>query len=211
MDSRVRYLTAFGRDEEALAAAAPILTGQRKCLEVPHRTYSRVLLPLLRLGRPAEAMSCHRKGYRLIVRNPGFVRQIGKHLLFLALTDNLANGLTLLERHLPTALVVVSAADRFEFFLGARFLLERLAEQGKDSLKLRPPPTFPPPTVRGRYATAELCAWFLGRLTDLAARFDARNGNDFMSRRVAGLAELKRLETPYPLSSRRAAEDGLES
>ena len=79
MDIGVGYLTTLGREGEALAAAAPILEGRHKCAQVPHRTYARVLLPLLRLGRPAEAMSCHRKGYRLIARNPDFVGQVGKH------------------------------------------------------------------------------------------------------------------------------------
>ena len=48
----------------------------------------------------------------------------------LTLTGNLARALTLLDRHLAEALDAVSPWWRFEFFLSARLLLEKLAENG---------------------------------------------------------------------------------
>ena len=207
MDMAVGHLAALGRYEEALAAAAPVLEGRHQCAEVPHRTYARVLLPLMRLGRLAEAMSYHRKGYRLVARNPDFVSQTGQHILFLAMTENLAKGTTLLEKHLPAALATVNEGTRFGFYRAAFFLLERLAEQGKASLKLRLPEAFPPRPVKGRYTTADLAGWFQSELTDLARSFDARNGNGACARRVAELQELKALVTPHPLTDRKAADE----
>jgi hypothetical protein len=201
-DNEVEYLVINGRDEEALARARPILTGRLACAEVPQRTYASILLPLLRLGRAAEAMAYHRKGYRQIAGNAAFLRHAAMHLVFLALTDNLPKAVKLLEKHLAMALGVPSQASRFEFLLASRLLLERLAEQGQKAMKLRLPAAFPLHNAQGRYQVADLLAWFGGQLQELAVRFDTRNGNDEFSQRIAGLQELKKLVTPCPLSAR---------
>src|SRR5262249_28809340 len=100
----VRYLFAVRQDEKALETAGPILAGSLRCAEIPHATLALVLFPLLRQGRLAEAMAHHHKGYRLVAGNRKFVSEVGKHLTFLALTDNLARAVKLLEKHLAWAL-----------------------------------------------------------------------------------------------------------
>src|SRR5262249_11298003 len=160
---------------QALAQAGPILTGRKKCAEVPHRTHARVLLPLLQAWEVHEAMRHHVKGYKLIARNPKFLSQHGMHLTFLTLTDNLARSVTLLERPLPMALATTGLAWRFDFYLAAQLLLERLLEQGKQTLKLRVPQTFELWNEKERYQVADLAGWVSGQLRDLAERFDARN------------------------------------
>ena len=72
-----------------------------------------------------------------------FVRELGMHLTFLALTDNLAHAVRLLERHLAWALEKEGHARRFDFFLAARFLLDRLEAAGKAAVRLRLPQGFP--------------------------------------------------------------------
>jgi hypothetical protein len=199
LDGTVEYLLFLDKPSEALAKAGPILAGRKKCSEVPHRTYARVLLPLLQEWEVQQAMGHHLKGYKLIARNPKFLSQHGMHLTFLTLTDNLARGVKLLERHLPMALATTGVAWRFDFYLAARLLLERLAEQGKDQLKLRLPETFALWNDGDRYQVADLAAWCTGQLEDLARQFDARNGNDYFKRRIAELQTLKKLVTPCPV------------
>src|SRR5262249_45847056 len=65
-DDQVDYLIFMGKDERALEQARPIVHGSMKCAEVPHVTYAKLLLPLLRLGRLEDAAEYHRRGYRLI-------------------------------------------------------------------------------------------------------------------------------------------------
>lgn len=206
-DGAVDFQLFLGKPKEALKSAGPILKGQMKCAEVPQRTFALVLLPLLQEGRLEEAMAYHINGYRQIARNPKFISQVGQHLTFLTLTDNLAKGVKLLEKHLPVALTTAGLAWRFRFYLGARLLLLRLTEQGKDSLKLRLPPTLPIHNSTGKYTLAELAGWFDAQLADLAARFDARNGNPSFSQRVAELPALAQQWVPYPLP-RRGAKGG---
>jgi len=193
------YLAFLGKDKQALAKVGPILQGKMECAEVPHITYGWVLLALVRLERWEEAMSYHRKGYRLLAGNSEFLEYTAQHLIFLCLTDNLAKAVKLLETHLPEALEAPSWRKRFEFYLACRFLLERLAERSSRKLRLRLPKAFALHHPKSQYAPAELSAWFGEQLQDLAGRFDARNGNDYFSRRIAGLEDLKQLIRPYPL------------
>jgi hypothetical protein len=170
------------RDAEALAEAAPILAGRSKCAHVPHRTYARLLLPLLRLGRIDEALAYHEKGYRLIGANPEFVSSAGRHLEFLALVGNLEEGIDALETHLPNALETPSTYDRMKFCWAAWLLMVMLMEQGRRSLRLRLPPDFALCDASAEYETAALLEWFRKEVKSLAARFDARNGNDYYTR-----------------------------
>jgi len=200
---RVKYLFFQGKDEQGLAHAGPILQGRLRCAEIPHATLAHVLLPLVRLGRVEEAMAYHRQGLRLVTRNRSFVRELGMHMTFLALTDNLAQAVRLLERHLPWALEKEGQARRFDFFLAARFVLDRLEASGKASVRLRLPQGFALHSESGKYDVGELAAWFDADLQALAARFDARNGTDHFARRLAENRALKELVVPFPVPTRR--------
>jgi hypothetical protein len=204
-DFLVEYLVFRGRYEEALQEAVPLLTGPLRRGYEPTSTYPELLLPLLRLGRPEAALDYHLKGFPLVARKPPqhLLTEFADHLTFLALTENWSRGLRIVEKVLPAALATVSVSLRFDFYLATLLLLERLQEQGKETLKLRLPPAFPLHQEGGKYQLAELAAWFRGQLADMAGRFDARNGNDFFSGRVAELPALKKLAVPCPVPSRR--------
>ena len=200
---RIKYLFFQGKHEEGMKSAAPILEGRLRCAEIPHATLARVLLPLLRLGRVEEAMAYHREGLRLVTRNPSFVCEVAMHMTFLALTDNLAHAVRLLERHLAWALEKEHHARRFDFFLAARFTLDRLEASGKSRVRLRLPQGFALYRDNGKYNVAELAAWFEADLQALAARFDARNSTDWFKQRIADHQALKELVVPFPVPSRR--------
>jgi hypothetical protein len=201
-DADVEYLAWCGKDSEALEHAGPILKGYYTCAEVPQRTYARILLPLVRLGRVEEAMAWHVKGYRMIARNPNFLTYVADHLTFLVLTDNLARGVKLLEKHLGDALATPAMSWRFDFYLASRLLLERLREQGQETLKLRLPKYFPLHHAEGRYSVKELEGWFAGQLKELAGRFDARNGTKAFARKMREHRRLRGLVSPCPLPGR---------
>jgi hypothetical protein len=199
IQAEVEYLVDSGRDEDAIHKARPIFEGRSRCTVVPHTTLARSLLPLVRLGRLEEAMANHRKGYRLIAGNRYYLQRFAQHLDFLAITDNLAKGLKLFEAHFPWSLECFDLDDRFRFSLASRFLFERLLLSGKKTVKLRMPSTFPLFNDSGKYDLSALIAWLEADSVDLAARFDARNGNDSFARRIEASRELQALVTPFPL------------
>jgi hypothetical protein len=144
-------------------------------------------------------MAHHHRGYRLVAGNRKFVGEVGKHVTFLALTANLGRAVKLFERHLAWALETRDLLTRFDFYLALRFLLERVAEAGQGSLKLRLPAAFPAHQEGGRYDVAVLAAWFEAALGELAGRFDGRNDNDGFARRLDEARCWKKWVTPFPL------------
>jgi hypothetical protein len=200
MDEFVKYNQFVGDDGRAVAEAAPILRGRFSCSEVPQVTYAQVLLPLIRTWRAAEAMPHHLQGYRMISRNPAeFIPQIGEHITFLALTGNFARGLRLMEKHLALALETCCPAWAFEVFLALKLLLESLKEARLMTLRFRRPESFPARSASSEYDLVTLLGWFTERCAELAAQFDARNGNDYHRRRVADGEQLKRYATVVKL------------
>jgi hypothetical protein len=166
------------RDAEALAEAAPILTGRVKCAHVPHRTYSKLLLPLVRLGRGEEALEYHQTGYQLIGDNPEFLSAAGRHLEYLAMLGELEEGLEVMQTHLPNALDTPSVYNRMKFYGAAWLLLVMLFDEGERSLRLKLPARLACFEPAGVYESAALMEWFGREVKALAAQFDRRNGNN---------------------------------
>lgn len=203
IDEEIEFLLFTGDLERGVNRAKPILRREFSCGEVPQITYAQLLRPLLELDRGAEAMRYHMAGYRMISANPAeFVAQIADHIEFLVLTDNLQRAGKLLERHLHLAIDATALSWRFDVYLAAKLFLERLYDKGQATLKIRLPDYFPRYNEMNAYRVFDLADWFTKRLGELAERFDARNGNDWYSTRVAEVADWRRRITPVPVPCR---------
>lgn len=203
IDERVSVAIYRDNYQRAIELAQPVLNGTEECATVPHRTYAKLLLPLVRLGRYEEASLYHRRGYEMISANPSFVDRIAEHLVFLALTENLERGLHLLEKHYSWTECNRDLVAHFAFFRAACLLLETVAETSAETspqLQLRLPPTFPLYSPAGSYEPLQLAAWFRQKAAGIAERFDERNETDFFVRTLAETADLKKLRSPHPLS-----------
>ena len=202
----VRYRNRLGEYDRALEKADPILSGRSACTTKPRETLAEVLLPLVKLGRLEEAMRYHLKGHRLSVTNPKWTANAAEHVVFLALTGHLVKAVHLFESHFPFPhdAIVADRSSRFEFFLAARFLMERLGAAGRTTIPLRLSDTFPAHQESGRYEIAALASWFETEARRIAARFDARHGTDAFSHRVAANLALQELVAPFPLRPARS-------
>jgi hypothetical protein len=198
-NSMVRFAAGAGKDEEAMELARPILKGSMSCAEIPHATLAHVLLPLVRLEREAEAMPLHHRGYRLISGNGKFLPEVAEHLVFLVLTENVAKAVKLFETHLDWALTATDLKARFDFYNAVRFLLEQLAVAGRETVRLKLPAHFAARQESGEYDMAALRKWFDDAGADLAAKFDARNGNDGFNKALRNVRKWTKLVRPYPL------------
>ena len=199
VDGRVGSLIFQGKYAAAVTAAGPILAGFSRCAEVPQRTYAKLLIPLLRLGRVEEAADLYRQGYRAISRNPKFLYYWGSHLTFLALTGNQAAAVKMLQKHLPDALASVSLSSRFYFYLAGRLLCGQLVRAGTAELKLKLPDGVPVAAEKGRVPLAKLGDWFREAAKEIAAKFDARNGTTAFARQAAAHQRLAKFACDYPL------------
>jgi hypothetical protein len=198
-NGQVEYLLFAGKEERALELAEPILQGQMKCAEVPHETYGAVLMPLLRQGRLDEATQYHVLGYRLVSTNAEFLHPVARHLRFVTLTLNLNRAVQLFERHLPWAFDTLNPLRQFEFFQSVRLLLDVLRETRHETVAAQLPAAVSVASGERSHKVADLAVFFDAQCRDLAGRFDARNGNNFFTRRLDEPAQWKQLITPHPL------------
>ena len=189
----IAYQFWLGRPAAAVKAAKPILEGNLTCHAVPRNTYADLLLPHFARGELAEAMACHRAGYRLVARVPGCVEEQARHAEFLALTGNLPRAAQLVGKHLGAALACRSPDDRLVALQSHRVALYHLREAGAKSITLKMD------TGATRLSAAEAFGRADAEARDLARRFDARNGN---AARGDALAEsLARGPNPYPYAA----------
>ena len=177
----VGYHLFFGEDREAVEAARPILATGDATLG-PSQLASCVLVPLVKLGRPAEAVGL----YPLVARHydppRGKSWEWGLLCHFLALTDNAAVGLRTFAAALPGVLAEADPLGRMHFLFDSVVLFDRL-RQTRKSVAVRLPRAVPVYKANGQYPPTVLRDWVRGEAAELAAKFDARNGNDHFARR----------------------------
>jgi tetratricopeptide (TPR) repeat protein len=162
--AKVAHLAWQGRDEEAVAVAAPVLDRQVTCSSQPQAILSELLPIYLRTGRHEEARDAHRRAYRLIRTELADMEDLDAHIEFCARTGNEPRGLEIVERHLDWLDRAPNPYAAMRFAAAAALLLRRLDEMGPHDA-----------TVAGRPA-ADVRAELTARATELAGRFDARNG-----------------------------------
>jgi hypothetical protein len=205
-EGTIGYYRFTERYQEAADAALPFVHGRLDCFAGPVRACAMILYPLLELGRVPEAMRYHRLGYPPAARNPGFLWAVDRHVEFLVLTDNLARAVRLTAKHLPAVLAHPSPATRRSWFATLRLLFERLRAV-KDRVAFRLPAGHPLHADGDRPRTADLFAWFDAEARQLAAAFDARDGNGYFTKVVDDQEALKAKVCPYPYANPRTSEE----
>jgi tetratricopeptide (TPR) repeat protein len=188
--SQAGYLSRGERWAEAAELIDITLARKLKCTHEPHRILGESLLPLFQLGRIDEARRHQKRGYRLARGGQEFVSTWSQHLVFLALVGELESGRRLMERHLGDALASVELFNQFKFLMASLLFLERLRREGRSTVKMRLPESIQiPSTTKGRDLAA-LADWFRRAATDLANRFDARNGNSHYNEQIDRIPRL---------------------
>ncbi|MEU1179790.1 tetratricopeptide repeat protein [Streptomyces sp. NPDC005820] len=184
-----------GRDEEALALWAPVLEGEYACAHEPHTVLASSLVPLLRLGRVEEARAHHLRGFRLVRPMESMRGAYADHVEFCALTGNEARGLELLAERPAYFTDDGHPRSKLEFLSVVVLLMERLAGLGLGGQRV--------PGPAGREWTAgELAAHARGEALVLAARFDERNGTEYVSERARARMAQRPLVERLPLGVR---------
>ncbi|URM96231.1 hypothetical protein LUW76_18945 [Actinomadura madurae] len=170
----VNHLVETGRHEEAAEIAAPVLAARLTCNEQPQSIRTAMMPVFLRTGRPELAADAHRRAYRVHRSRLADLSDIADHLEFCAVTGNEARGLEIVQRHLGWLDRAPSAHAEMRFAAAAALVLDRVAAAGHGAATVRRPAAdgrpaadVPLPDLREELRT---------RATDLADRFDARNG-----------------------------------
>ncbi|MFJ5829309.1 tetratricopeptide repeat protein [Streptomyces sp. NPDC093089] len=191
------YWARKGDDAKAIEVWQPVLSDGLSCMEEPHRVLAHALLPLARLGRTDEARSYHLRGYRMVRGKESLLRSIGEHIEFCALTGNESRGLEILAEHAAHLGPLADVESQMEFSGGVLVLLRRLTDLGHGDR--------PAVSYAGTQRTVkELYGLLYADATDIAARFDARNGTPLVSRRLVDRIARHPVADALPLGVRSA-------
>lgn len=189
------YRARKGDDARAVEIWEPVLSGGKSCMEEPHRVLAHSLLPLVRLGRAAEARSHHLRGYRMTRGKDSLLRSVGEHIEFCALTGNESRGLEILAEHADHLGPLADVESQMEFTGGILVLLRRLVDLGHGDLPAAP--------YQGTPRTVgELHGLLHTEAFGIAARFDARNGSAHVSARLSERIARQPLLDALPLGVR---------
>ncbi|HJK91728.1 MAG TPA: hypothetical protein RMH85_14565 [Polyangiaceae bacterium LLY-WYZ-15_(1-7)] len=175
---QAQFHAARDEHERALQLAAPLFDGTLGCAEVPHMTYGRLLGSALALGQAERAAEMHAKGYGLVRDNRDFVVPVAEHVHYLVRAGELEEAKALVERHLPWAVGNRLPYRTMRFFAAARDVFGALDGQ----VEARLPEAL---GGAGAHDAAALAERFDAEAKAIAARFDARNGNDVVGQRIA--------------------------
>ncbi|MFG3041453.1 tetratricopeptide repeat protein [Streptomyces sp. NPDC048330] len=191
------YWSRKGADARAVEVWEPVLSGGLSCMEEPHRVLAHALLPLVRLGRTDEARSYHLRGYRMVRGKESLLRSVGEHIEFCALTGNESRGLEILAEHAAHLAPLADVESQMEFSGGVLVLLRRLTDLGHGDR---------PSVVYGgtQRTVKELYELLYAEATEIAARFDARNGTGLVSQRLVDRIARQPVAASLPLGVRSA-------
>ncbi|MFC9976356.1 hypothetical protein ACFVH6_36225 [Spirillospora sp. NPDC127200] len=198
---RVCYLAALERDEEAIAVAQPLLSGEVPCDtgEQPAEALHVLQLCYLRTGALEEARDAHRVAYRSLAEAAD--ADIARHLRFCVLTGNLDRGLAVLKAHLTELEDEPTIGPELELYAAAAALCRSLVEAGRGDEVLHWPanPDYPD-DEDDEYTYRKLHEELVGEVTALAGRYDARNGHDLIGARTRAILEERPIVESLPLS-----------
>ncbi|MEU0939325.1 tetratricopeptide repeat protein [Embleya sp. NPDC005971] len=191
---QARWLIARGRDADALELLAPTLDGALTCAEEPQVSLAASMLPLVREGDPDRARAHHLRGYRSVRGKVSTYAAVAEHIEFCALTGNEGRGIEILAEHRAWLERPQSdPSDHADFLAGVAVLLRRLVAIGGPGLVV-----FEDTSAGALRDTVER------ELFEIAARFDARNGNDAVSSRVRRRLAAAPVAKSLPLGLRSA-------
>lgn len=171
----VTYLAELGRDQDAVDAAEPLLTGQVPINSAggevdPRSRLACLLLPLIRLGRLEEAVEIHRQSWQ----SNGIEPDMARNMEFCALTGNDERGLQIMGRLIEDGL---PSANYDELRMGCAMALvcRRMVDlgRGEETFSLNPDPDH---RDTGSWTFAELHAHYVADTLQFASDVDQLNG-----------------------------------
>ena len=186
--SRVQLLLDLDEPVEAAEAAGPVLDGSQSCEEVPATTFSRLLLPMLLLGKAEDALFLSVVTRRQVRLVPKMLSHLADHVTFLSLVGLLDTARRLAIVMVARAEAAPNPFDRFSASRAAWVFLSRFAkDSGRTEIRL-------PRTEIGAdgrcVAITEAAAHFESRTRELADAFDARHGTPRFAKLVAEAEQL---------------------
>ena len=118
----IAYLNFAGEHAAALKLAAPILSGELTCSEVPHITYAPILFSMIKTGEIEEAKTLLPKAAATIESNPRVINQIAPLIEIAVRLDERETALNLASKHSRAILDGNDDLNDLRFFIAVSAL-----------------------------------------------------------------------------------------
>lgn len=198
----VESLLNLGRPEQAIEAAAPILSGEQYCGEVPATTFSRLLLPLMRASDERCEM-CHMVTLRAVRVQPKLVRYLADHVIYLCLTDRSGFASRLVAVMLARVDNSPNGFERYRAAVAA--WLWGVARKAMGESHTRVPRRLSWAPADQMVSLDDFIARHRNEAMLLAGQFDARNGSSVFAER---LQSMEAITLFVSTQAKRAADPG---
>ena len=113
----IAYLNFAGKHAAALGLAAPILSGELTCAEVPHTTYAPILFSMIKTGKIEEAKTLLPKAAATIESNPRTINEIAPLIEIAVRLGERETALNLARKHSAAILEGNDDLNDLRFFI----------------------------------------------------------------------------------------------
>ena len=113
----IAYLYFVGEYEAALSLAAPILSGELTCAEVPHATYAPILFSMIKTGKIEEAKALLPKAAATIESNPRVINMVAPLIEIAVRLGERETALNLARKHSAAILDGNDDLNDLRFFI----------------------------------------------------------------------------------------------
>ena len=196
----------LGEEADALRIVDEIVEGGFSCAEEPEGALGATLVAKLRVGRLEDARVDHSRSYRMSRDNPDRIGIVANNIEFCAITGNEARGLAMVERHIRwLAHDPLDIGGHFSLLLAIGVVLLAVINAGHGDQIVRGASSedldvfFPPRDTPWTVAQLEPAVWEAA--AKIAAAFDARNQNDYVSSKIAAAKALLAEHYDVPIHS----------
>jgi hypothetical protein len=185
----VDFHARLGNLDNALKAGRPVLTGKKRCTHVPKTTYSNLLVPLMKAGNEELSAEYAEKLYKSLMAKKfgGDNSYAYSVMVYFTRQRDFSRAIKLVERYTNMDVGQKNLFRRFYLFAGCLYVFKNLR---KETIKLKLPKKFPLYKETNTYDVATLIKWFDEQTDAIAALFDKRNENGFLSREKRELLAL---------------------
>jgi len=191
---RFQHALFVGDDAAALRLAEEhVLTSGRNTFDMH---WYDVMGLLWRCGRAAEVPRWATRAEKQVRVKDCYYWPFGKVVAALALLGRIADAVKVCGQCQRAIREYTDPLTRLHFCLDMGVLFDRLHALGRQAVLVRFADGIPGGQPNGQYRVAEVRAWLAGQASELAARFDRRNGNDSFAGLIRDRADLQRFAQP---------------
>lgn len=176
-DVKIRYLLECEKNEEALAAAEPIISGEVCCNDTP-QTWTRLIGPALRLSDSKLSMVLAKISRQAVRSTPSMIAAAAAHAVYSVFLHDFTGARRMVIHSLRKVSDTQNDVNRFSVYrsCGMWAALTVLTTEYNKPLPARIAPGSPA-DAKGLIELPDLASRCLQHASEVASRLDARNGN----------------------------------